>query len=91
LAWAADKATFDQLRNLSEADGQYSIDDDLEAAALVYIVMENLTECGPADAPAEEVGQLCDDIGVDRESNDAISSKFWQGFVEASIEVFEQV
>jgi hypothetical protein len=93
LAWAADKATFDQLRNLSEADGQYSIDDDHQAAKMVCWAAMDQTDVlddEPGPEPTEdEVGSFCLDVGVN--FRDATSSEFWEGFVEAAIEVYEQV
>jgi hypothetical protein len=91
LAWAADKATFQQLRNLKEAQGEYSLEDGTAAPATVYLVMDNLPEYMPNDVPEEQLWKLCHEVGLDPNGPDVESAEFWSGFVDAAIKVFDEI
>jgi hypothetical protein len=102
IEWAADHATFDQLRNLHAAQiGEHpTIDfpapDDSHLTLIIARILAGwpgyaLHEATDDQESIELAHDLWAQIGLLDDSHDTDSGDFWEGFVTGAISVYEQV
>lgn len=102
LLWAADHATFDQLRRLYEAvtgtDPKIYLS-MLEDVPDIGLTVAYLITAEEWDDPSEVHDErtspayyaLCNQIGLYPDGTDASSSEFWEGFIQSAIDVYSKV
>ena len=101
LLWAADHATFDQLRRLYEAvtgtDPKLylPLEDDPDIGLTVaYLITAEEWE-DPSGRHDERTGPayyaLCNQLRLHPDGADASSSEYWDGFIQSAIDVYSKV
>jgi hypothetical protein len=102
IEWAADHATFDQLRKLHSAQvGEHpAIDFPVADNDYLTLWVARILAGWPADAidqPTQDeesidlAHELWASLGLTDDSPDLDSGEFWEGFVTGAISVYEQV
>lgn len=92
--WAADKAEFIQLRRLSEAMGQFDLVDGHTAPRVILsIIGDQWDPTEETEVDGADVMNFCESVGMEEPVTDdgSESLEFWWGFVEAAVEVFDQL
>lgn len=101
LLWAADHATFDQLRRLYEAvigtDPKIYLpleDDPDTGLRIAYLITAEEWD-DPSELHDERTGPayyaLCNQLGLYPDGADARSSEYWDGFIRSAIDVYSKV
>jgi hypothetical protein len=106
IEWAADHATFDQLRNLHAAQfGEHpTIDFPVPDGSDLCLLIARILAGWPSDALHDALADGTQDqesidlahdlwasLGLTDDSHDLDSGEFWEGFVTGAISVYEQV
>jgi hypothetical protein len=102
VEWAADHATFDQLRNLhADQTGEHpTIDFPVSDHPDLTVWVAGILAGWPSyavdnsadDAESVELAHdLWMQLGLLEDSDDSVSGEFWEGFVTGAISVYEQV
>ena len=98
LLWAADHATFDQLRRLYEAvtgtDPKIYLpfeDDPDTGLRIAYLISAEEWD-DPSDLQTgPQYYALCNQLGLYPDGADASSSEYWDGFIRSAIDVYSKV
>ena len=101
LLWAADHATFDQLRRLYEGvtgtDPKIYLpfeDDPDIGLTVAYLITADEWD-DPSGRHDERTGPayyaLCNQLGLYPDGADASSSEYWTGFIQSAIDVYSKV
>ena len=104
IAWAADHATFDQLRRISLAfnggpDHPPLVDDDFDDGEDSLRSLAKIA-CGAPDTLGDETLSdeeraftldLCNTVGLRMDGDDVESARYWAGFVAGALAIFRQL
>ena len=101
LLWAADHATFDQLKRLYEAvigtDPKIylPLEDDPDVGLRIASLISAEEWDDPSELHDERTGAafyaLCNQLRLYPDGADASSSEYWDGFIRSAIDVYSKV